>query len=261
MVAFVLYRSESLTSPNEKSRYTSDIFAMIGTIFLFCFWPSFNAGVATGIDRLYAVTNTYVSICSSVVGAFLMSSLLKKGKFEMVHIQNSTLAGGVAVGTIAGSHIGLHGAMVIGTLAGFISVLGYEFLLPLLKRIRIHDTCGVNNLHGMPGLMSGITGIIVASIGDRSGYLTHLTDSCLSGGKSRTSSTQSAYQAAGLGLTIGMAIVGGLIAGIILRLPFFAQKTNDYEDEPHWHLPEADKEQLVVEKKYNTNLNPPPTSF
>ena len=261
MVAFVLYRSNSMDSPDEKSRYTSDMFAMIGTIFLFCFWPSFNAGMATGVDRLYAVTNTYVSICASVIGAFLMSSLLKKGKFEMVHIQNSTLAGGVAVGTIAGSNICLHGAMVIGTLAGFISVLGYDFLLPLLKRLRIHDTCGVHNLHGMPGLMSGITGIIVASIGDRSGYLGHLTDSCIGGGKTRTNSAQSGFQAAALGLTIGMAVVGGLIAGIILRIPFFAQKTNDYDDEPHWHLPDPTEEKLVVEKKYPGAHNPPPTSF
>ena len=235
---------------------------MIGTIFLFCFWPSFNAGVATGIDRLYAVTNTYVSICASVIGAFLMSSLLKRGKFDMMHIQNSTLAGGVAVGTIAGSNIGLHGAMIIGTLAGMLSVLGFHFLLPKLRRMRIHDTCGVNNLHGMPGLMSGITGIIVASIGDRSGFLGHLTDSCLSGGKSRSSSTQSAYQAAGLGLTISMAVVGGLITGAILRIPLFSQKSEDFDDEANWHLPNSDDEHIMIKRKdMSAGHPPPPTSF
>ncbi|CAF2751463.1 unnamed protein product [Rotaria sp. Silwood2] len=237
-VTFVLFHSDVLDSSLEKSRYTSDIFAMIGTIFLFCFWPSFNAGTTSGIDRLYAVTNTYISICASVIGAFLMSSFLKKNKLDMVHIQNSTLAGGVAVGTVSGSNIGLHGAMVIGTLAGMISVLGYHFLLPKLQRIRIHDTCGVNNLHGMPGLIAGITGIIVASIGDRSGFLNHLTNVCLSGGKSRENHTQSAYQAAALGLTVGMAIVGGLITGIILRIPIFAQKDKYFDDEENWHLPE-----------------------
>lgn len=227
--------------PDEKSRYTSDLFSMIGTIFLFCFWPSFNAGTETGVERLYAVINTYISICSSVIGAFLISSLVKKGKLDMVHIQNSTLAGGVAVGTISGSNIGLHGAMVIGTLAGMISVLGFQYLLPILKRIHLHDTCGVNNLHGMPGLISGIAGIIVASIGSRSGFLTHLTDICLGGGKSRNSTTQSGYQAAALGLTLGMAMIGGLTTGIILRLPIFAQKDKDFDDEENWHLPEEIK--------------------
>ncbi|CAF0958987.1 unnamed protein product [Adineta ricciae] len=244
-VAFVLYRRNVEDSPHEKSRYTSDIFAMVGTIFLFCFWPSFNAGVATGVTRLYAVVNTYISICSSVIGAFLMSNLVKRGRFDMVHVQNSTLAGGVAVGTIAGSNIGLHGAMVIGTLAGMISVLGYEFLTPRLKHIRIHDTCGVHNLHGMPGFMSGITGIIVASISDRSGYLNHLTDSCLGGGAFRGNSTQSGYQAAGLALTLGMGLVGGLVTGIILRLPIFSQKENDFDDEIHWHLPEDPHKPLL----------------
>ncbi len=250
-VAFVLFRPEILNSPNEKSRYTSDTFAMVGTIFLFCFWPSFNAGVAVGIARLYAIVNTYVSICASVIGAFLMSSLVKKGKFDMVHIQNATLAGGVAVGTVAGSNIGLHGAMIIGTLAGMISVLGFEFILPRLKRIRIHDTCGVNNLHGMPGLMAGITGIIVALMGDRSGYLNNLTDECLDGGKSRTNTTQSAYQAAALALTIFIAIVGGLISGAILRIPIFAQKDGDFDDAYNWHLPEEVHRHYQVDQDEN----------
>ena len=48
-VAFVLHRREVHDSPDEKSRYTSD--AMIGTIFLFCFWPSFNSGSITGVDH------------------------------------------------------------------------------------------------------------------------------------------------------------------------------------------------------------------
>ncbi|CAF0730520.1 unnamed protein product [Adineta steineri] len=128
--------------------------------------------------------------------------------------------------------------MVIGTLADMISVLGFEYLLPILKRIRIHDTCGVNNLHGMPGIMSGIAGIIVPSIDNRSGYLNHLTDQCLSGGIPRNNITQSACQAAALGLTLGMSTVGGLITGVILRIPIFAQKDNDFVDGENWHLPE-----------------------
>lgn len=222
---------------------------MIGTIFLFCFWPSFNAGTTTGVDRLRAVTNTYISICASVIGAYLLSTVVRSGKFDMVHIQNSTLAGGVAVGTVSTSNIGLHGALVIGSLAGMISVLGYRFLTPILQKIRFHDTCGVHNLHGMPGLFAGITGIIVASIGDRSGYLSHLTSACLSGGTSRGSSTQSAYQAAAFFLTLGMAIVGGLITGIILRIPIFYQSADDFEDEPYWHLPDDHPKKDTVESR------------
>ena len=240
-VAFVLFRSNILDSSLEKSRYTSDLFSIIGTMFLFCFWPSFNAGTTSGVERLHAITNTYVSICASVIGAFLMSTIVRKGKLDMIHIQNSTLAGGVAVGTVATSDIGLHGAMIIGTLAGMISVLGFHILLPKLQRIRVHDTCGVNNLHGIPGLMAGIAGIIIVFFGNRSGYSKHLTDSCLGDGKERTHNIQAAYQAAALGLTLCMAVVGGLLTGSILRLPVFVQKYENFEDEPNWHLPDVNE--------------------
>ena len=58
-----------------------------------------------------------------------------------VHIQNATLAGGVSVGTVADMNIMPFAAMLIGSFAGIVSTLGFQYLTPLLKKIYLHDTC------------------------------------------------------------------------------------------------------------------------
>lgn len=63
------------------------------------------------------------------VTSFVVSALVShENKLDMVHVQNSTLAGGVAVGTVCNLLLGAHGAVLIGIIAGTISVLGYRYL-------------------------------------------------------------------------------------------------------------------------------------
>ena len=58
--------------------------------------------------------------------AFLASYKLRgERKFDMVDVQNATLAGGVMVGTSANMMIYPCGAIAIGALAGLLSVYGY----------------------------------------------------------------------------------------------------------------------------------------
>lgn len=45
-----------------------------------------------------------------------------------MHIQNSTLAGGVAVGTTSDMVIHPYGALLTGTVAAILSVFGFRFL-------------------------------------------------------------------------------------------------------------------------------------
>lgn len=59
----------------------------------------------------------------------MLSALVShENKLDMVHIQNSTLAGGVAVGSVCNLLIQPYAALTIGVLAGLLSVLGYRYL-------------------------------------------------------------------------------------------------------------------------------------
>lgn len=49
----------------EGPTYTSDIFAMVGTLFLWIFWPSFNSVLVDGADQERAILNTYLSLAAA----------------------------------------------------------------------------------------------------------------------------------------------------------------------------------------------------
>uniref|UniRef100_A0A8B9LNU6 Ammonium transporter Rh type A n=1 Tax=Astyanax mexicanus TaxID=7994 RepID=A0A8B9LNU6_ASTMX len=228
-VARVLYRPGLRNGhDNEGSVYHSDLFAMIGTVYLWMFWPSFNSAIAEpGAAQLRAIVNTYFSLAACTLAAYAISSLVEgKGKLDMVHIQNATLAGGVAVGTCADMAIGPFGAMVIGVCAGIISTLGFKFLSPILaSSLGIQDTCGVHNLHGMPGILGGLAGILAALLGKKENVFP-------------------GTQAAALASSIGFALVGGAITGLILKLPFWGQPPdqNCFDDSIYWEVPEEEEE-------------------
>lgn len=68
-------------------------------------------------------------LCLFAVTTFVLSAIVShENKLDMVHVQNSTLAGGVAVGTVCNLLIGTHGAIIIGIIAGTVSVLGYRYI-------------------------------------------------------------------------------------------------------------------------------------
>uniref|UniRef100_A0A8C6NZU3 Ammonium transporter Rh type A n=2 Tax=Nothobranchius TaxID=28779 RepID=A0A8C6NZU3_NOTFU len=229
-VARVLYRPNLRNGhENEGSVYHSDMFAMIGTVFLWMFWPSFNSAIADpGLPQLTAVINTYLSLATCVLSAYAISSLVEhKGKLDMVHIQNATLAGGVAVGTCADMNIDPFGAMLIGFIAGIISTLGFKYLSPILaSNLGIQDTCGVHNLHGMPGILGGLAGIVAVALGKKNG--------------------SASMQAAALASSLGFALIGGAITGegLIMKLPFWGQPPdqNCYDDSLYWEVPEEEEE-------------------
>jgi ammonium transporter Rh len=138
----------------------------------------------------------------------------------MESILNSTLAGGVVIGASCSIIYRPGVAIMIGFTTGIISTLGFHNLTPiLLKLIGLYDTCGIHNLHGIPGLLGGIWSAIVVAwynIGYDStiaaSYSTktmcNITNSFLK---------QGGLQIAGTFTSLGMGIGFGIIAGFIGR--------------------------------------------
>ncbi len=82
-------------------------------------------------------------------------------------VLNASLAGGVVMGCNAEIIASPYGSMLAGFIAGCVAGLGFAYLGPILKeKIYLHDTCGVHNLHGLPGVIAGIVSAILASRGE-----------------------------------------------------------------------------------------------
>jgi ammonium transporter Rh len=227
---------------------------MIGTLFLWLYWPSFNGALAEGNAQHRVVINTVLALTGSCLGAFLTSYLVH-GKFSMTDVQNATLAGGVAVGTTADLAIGPHGAIIIGFVAGTVCTLGFRYLTPVLN---VGDTCGVHNLHGISGVIGGITGVIVTAIADESDYgddLYTLFPARANGTDDRSAGSQASYQLAALATTLGIAIGGGMITGLIMS--FLPHSTSHHDDSNEWVFLEkaVDEMETPTGAEYD---NPPP---
>ncbi|XP_028813773.1 ammonium transporter Rh type C-like 2 [Denticeps clupeoides] len=256
-ISWVLYRPNLGKSKHMNgSVYHSDVFAMIGTLFLWMFWPSFNSAICNHGDGQHrAAINTYLSLASTVLTTYAISSLWEKtGKLDMVHIQNSTLAGGVAVGTAAEFMLMPYGSLIVGFFCGLISTLGYIYFTPFLeKHLKIQDTCGIHNLHALPGALGGVVGAITAAAASTTVYgeegFRGIFDF------NRVAPVQGGYQAAALCVAIVFGIGGGIFVGCILKLPIWGDVADEncFDDEFYWEVPE-EEEIVAPVLEYNNHM-------
>ena len=215
-MSIVLTTAYQRTKPIE-SDHTSDRFAMLGSMVLWLFWPSFATALVPLENMPQTVVNTLLALSGATIATYFLSSKLHHGKTSMVDMANAALAGGVAIGSVC-DVVSPTGAFGIGLLAGAVSVLGYVFLQPVLEsKFKLVDTCGVHNLHGMPGLLGGMSAFLV------------VPDVAIA-------------QFNGMMITLFIAIVGGLTAGAIIRATGTTREP--YEDSVEFtHLagPESEK--------------------
>lgn len=196
-----------------KSDATSDRFSMLGSMVLWMFWPSFCSAIVPPEQMAQTAVNTILALCGATVMTYIMSSLLHKGQPSIADMANAALAGGVSIGATC-NLVSPGGAFGIGLLAGAICVFGYftvqTKLRSLLKGV---DTCGVHNLHGMPGLMGGIIAIFVVP------------------GIAKA-------QISGILFTVVLAFAAGIIGGYIIRATGSKKLAYEDKDEFGEEIPE-----------------------
>lgn len=226
--------------PDTSTRYNGDMFGMLGTMFLWVFWPSFNAYPSSFQQR--AIINTVLSLFGSTSGSFAGSKMMMKNRFNMLAVINSTVSGGVVMGVCCEYVIDPGSALLIGFLTGLISVAGYAYLTPFLERkIGLHDCLGITNLHFIPGVLGCLAGVVATGAGTNSGSgSTAYPPSDYSLLFPRGSS-QPGYQFAGLATSIAMGMICGAVTSLVMRfcLPKSQQTMPEerFLDTAHWEVP------------------------
>jgi ammonium transporter Rh len=181
---------------------TTDKYSVLGSMVLWVFWPSFCAALVP-VDAIpHTVVNVFLALCGSTIATYIASVFIR-GKVSIADIANAALAGGVAIGATCdfASHTQ---AMIIGVIAGTISTVGFAILQSKQQKFhKIIDTCGVSNLHGLPGIFGGLTAIVVIDGIDISAQLK------------------------GIVITVVIAIVAGLLSGKVISLSGKAKEIYD----------------------------------
>jgi ammonium transporter Rh len=186
-----------------ESDAESDKFSMLGSMVLWLFWPSFCAALVPVAMVPLTVINVVIALCGATLATYAATILLRR-RISIGDIANASLAGGVAIGSTC-DHAIPASALVIGLLAGALSVFGFAVILPWLqKKIQKVDTCGVMYLHGLPGLLGGIAAMFVVS-----------------GISRRTELT-------GIIIAIVLALITGYLSGLVISL--FGRRLVAYTD-------------------------------
>ncbi|XP_054038734.1 ammonium transporter Rh type B [Rissa tridactyla] len=205
----------------QDTGHQPDVFTVLGTIYLWIFWPSFaSATTVHNNAEPWAVLNTYFSLAASTLAAFVLSPVLyEESTLRMVQIQDATLAGAAVMGMAGEMLVTPFGALIAGFLAGLIPPLGFRFLTPVLRsRLKTQDTCGIHNVHGLPGILGTLLGTLLTALAtaDAYGGRLELVFPLVAQG-SRTATDQALCQLCALPVTLLLASLGGCLTGAVLK--------------------------------------------
>ncbi|KAM4755828.1 ammonium transporter Rh type B isoform 3-T3 [Cyanocitta cristata] len=205
MVSRVLYQPHKDKRKREEQQdmgHQLDVFAVVGTIYLWIFWPSFTSAT-TVLDNAenWAALNTYFSLVASTVATFILSPVLYEESTPRMPVLHS--------------------------------------------RLKIQDTCGVHNIHGLPGILGALLGTLLTLLATADTYgdstpseaITQSHEPVRTSSQkpvpslacrlelvfpliaqgSRTITDQALIQLSALPLTLLLAALGGCLTGAVLK--------------------------------------------
>ena len=202
---------------------------MIGAALLWVGWFGFNAGSAleAGNSATLAFVNTFLATACAVL-AWTFGEWLFKGKPSMLGAASGVVAGLVAI-TPAAGNVGIPGAFVIGTAAGFVCL----WAVNQLKRwLGADDSLDVFGVHAVGGILGALlTGVFNAPGLGGPGFTADWVTGKMITAAEYSISSQVWVQAQAVGVTIVWTGIVALIAFKIADLIVGLRVTEEEERE------------------------------
>lgn len=155
-------RNKRVWESPMKPTVHSVSFVWLAAMILWVLWPSFVTALVSPEKIISSMIACYMAMTASALTAYLTSYLWKKKVDPLVYTY-AILAGGVSIGASV-DVVGPGLAWVVGAVAGVISAWSFLYLNDRLgARLKVLDSMGVNNLHGVPGLFGGLVAIVIAN--------------------------------------------------------------------------------------------------
>ena len=215
-------KSNADDNPNSMGNHNTTTISFIGTFFVWIFFPAFNSINPKFQDeynniRFISMANTFWSILASTSISFVLSMLLKNGKFSIEYVQNASISGGIAIAASCNMFSFPFPALLVGLSAGIISCISYNFLRRLMNYIHIFETRGIFHVHGIHGILGGLISVITTATlcGKYFGSGTKIQESMLF---DRSCSTQSGFQLVGLAISFAIGALGGICVGVLFLI-------------------------------------------
>ena len=221
-------------NPHMTSNYYSNMFGIIGSIFLWLFFPSFNVanihcqyfsiyydpdglGFITENLRYRGIINTYLSMIGSMLSSFIITPLFYHGKLKIEHILHASYVGGIVIGGCCTICSSPWSAVVIGFCGGAITILFLWKIKHILHGIKFEDSIGALEIFGIPGLMGGIfTCVFFGNMRNKNAWDSGAIEKIF--GSSRSPSIQAGLQISSIFVTLGIAAISGIVIGFLAKV-------------------------------------------